>query len=83
MHKISLPITALGLLLLASPARFPWFAAAISHDQSILDEAAEGDYSNVQYAISFAQRLQAGLYAAFLTDIGLPPVHMSAVIAVL
>jgi hypothetical protein len=62
---------------------FPWFAAAISHDQSILDQAASGDYSNVPYAISFAQRLQAGLYAAFLTDIGLAPVHMSAVMAAL
>jgi hypothetical protein len=62
---------------------FALYAAYKSHKASILDAAAKGDYSNVKNAIPFAQSLQAGLYAAFLTDIGLPPVHMSAVMAAL
>jgi hypothetical protein len=60
---------------------FALYAAYRSHVPSILVAADTEDYSNVKNAIPFAQRLQAGLYAAFLTDIGLPPVHMSAVIA--
>lgn len=62
---------------------FPAFAAHASHDPVILQAAADGDYSHIHVAIPFAQSLQAGLYAAFLTDIGLRPVHMSAVIAAL
>jgi len=62
---------------------FASYAAYVSHDRSVLNAAAKGDYSNVRSAIPFAQRLQAGLYAAFLTDLGLPPVHMSAVMAAL
>jgi hypothetical protein len=62
---------------------FASYAAYESHDATILDSIDQGDYSNVQFAIPFAQSLQAGLYAAFLTDIGLRPVHMSAVMAAL
>jgi len=62
---------------------FASYAAHVSHDANILDEIDQEDYSNVQVAIPFAQSLQAGLYAAFLTDIGLRPVHMSAIIAAL
>jgi hypothetical protein len=62
---------------------FASYANYMSHDPKILDAAETGDYSNVQVAIPFAQNLQAGLYAAFLTDIGLRPIHMSAVIAAL
>jgi hypothetical protein len=62
---------------------FALYAAYMSHEPSVLAAADNGDYSNVDKAIPFAQSLQAGLYAAFLTDIGLRPVHMSAVIAAL
>jgi hypothetical protein len=76
---------------LGSRTCFAMYAAYKSHDASILAAADDADYSNVQSAIYsnvqsailFAQSLQAGLYAAFLTDIGLRPVHMSAVIAAL
>jgi hypothetical protein len=69
---------------------FASYANYISHNASILDAIDNDDYYNVvkdfsivEDAILRAQRLQAGLYAAFLTDIGLRPVHMSAVIAAL
>jgi hypothetical protein len=62
---------------------FLTFAANASHEPVILQAAADKDYSHIHVAIPFAQNLQAGLYAAFLTDIGLRPVHMSAVIAAL
>jgi hypothetical protein len=35
------------------------------------------------YSIHLAQNLQAGLDAKFLTDVGQPPVHMSAVVSAL
>jgi hypothetical protein len=54
------------------------YAAGVSHDVNNLNLAASGDYSGVLTAIPFAQRLQAGLYATFLTDVGQPPIHMSA-----
>jgi hypothetical protein len=57
------------------------FAAYSSHDRAVLDAADRGDYSGIQAAIPFAQKLQAGVYAAFLTDIGQTPVHMSAAVA--
>jgi hypothetical protein len=60
---------------------FPSYAAYASHDPNILNAADNKTYI-VDGAISFAQRLQAGLYSAFLTDIGRTPVHMSAVMAV-
>jgi hypothetical protein len=60
---------------------FVTYAAFSSHDPAVLDAADNGDYSHVQVAIPFAQSLQAGVYAAFLTDIGQPPVHMSAAVA--
>jgi hypothetical protein len=62
---------------------FASYAANVSHDRNVLDAADDEDYSNVRFAIPFAQSLQAGLYRAFLTDVGLRPVHMSAVMAVL
>jgi len=55
------------------------YAASVSHDVNNLNRAASGDYSGVLTAIPFAQNLQAGLYATFLTDVGQPPIHMSAV----
>jgi hypothetical protein len=79
-HPIPTPLDYCGLY---SRKCFPWHAALESHNQTVLNWIAGGDYSNVQHAIPFAQRLQAGLYAAFLTDVGLPPVHMSAVVAAL
>jgi hypothetical protein len=72
-----------GSRKITSRTYFPLYAAVVSHDQDVLDAIAQEDYSNVQYAIPLAQSFQAGLYAAFLTDIGLPPVHMSAVIGAL
>jgi hypothetical protein len=62
---------------------FASYAAYVSHDEAVLDAAQKGNYTNVRNAIPLAQNLQAGLYASFLTDIGLPPVHMSAVMAAL
>jgi hypothetical protein len=62
---------------------FASYAAHVSHDAAILKAIDNEDYSNVRVAVPFAQSLQAGLYAAFLEDIGLLPVHMSAVMAVL
>jgi hypothetical protein len=62
---------------------FPLHAAWSSHTQAELDAIGRGDFRDITVALPFAQRLQAGLYAAFLTDIGLPPIHMSAVMAAL
>jgi hypothetical protein len=66
-----------------SRACFCTYAAQVSHDPNVLQAAENGDYSYVPTAVAFAQNLQAGLYAAFLTDVGLRPVHMSAVMAAL
>jgi hypothetical protein len=68
---------------LSGPVCYPWTAAVLSHDGNILDDADDGIYANVKVAIPLAQSLQAGLYAAFLTDIGQPPIHMSAVMAMM
>jgi hypothetical protein len=62
---------------------FASYAAYESHHATILASIEDGDYSNIQFAIPFAQSLQAGVYAAFLTDIGLPAVHVSAIMAAL
>jgi hypothetical protein len=62
----------------ADRACYVTYAAGQTHDINNFNRASNGDYSGVNTAIPFAQRLQAGLYAAFLTDIGRPPVHMSA-----
>jgi hypothetical protein len=61
---------------------FPTYAAYTMHDPNIVALADQGIYV-IDNALSLAQRLQAGLYAAFLTDAGKRPVHMSAVMAVL
>ena len=60
---------------------FPTYAASVSHDQNRRNAVGNGDYSSLSVAIPFAQHLQAGLYAKFLTDSGHPPVHMSAIMA--
>ena len=59
---------------------FLTFAAEFSHNSRRFDRIKDGDYTSLGIAIPFAQNLQAGLYAAFLTDVGLQPVHMSAVV---
>ena len=65
----------------ASRNAFPLCAAHSSHDADRKAAVWGEDYSSVADAIRVAQALQAGLYAAFLTDVGQPPVHMSAVMA--
>jgi hypothetical protein len=68
-----------------SRACFGSYAAYKSHDANALAridanvQLAATGYATQQLA--FAASLQAGLYAAFLKDIGNTPVHMSAVVA--
>ncbi len=67
-----------------SPACFGSYLNLQVHDSGVLNaiDAANGaDTASVQFAIPLAESAQAGLYAAFFTAIGQPPVHMSAVIA--
>lgn len=63
---------------------FGSYAAYSVHDAGMLDSLDNGNYmAGIQIGVPLAQKLQAGLYAAFLTDIGKRPVHMAAVTSAL
>jgi hypothetical protein len=65
---------------------FASFADVTVHDAATLTaiDDAGGNYPNAMHAaITLAEGLQAGLYAAFFTAAGEPPVHMSAIMPLL
>jgi hypothetical protein len=66
-------------------ACFGSYAANQVHKPSVLDVIDKNtDYKNsaaIPTAIPLAERLQAGLFAKFLTDVGHPPVNVPAVLA--
>jgi hypothetical protein len=63
---------------------FAAFAARSSHNAAtlnVIDVDAGARRSFAASRIGLAASLQAGVYAAFLNDVGMKPVHMSAVMA--
>jgi hypothetical protein len=81
MYMADLPTVGLVGCDPGKPSCFLVYAAKETHNSDVLDDADNGVYTAAGDAVLRAQRLQAGLYAAFLTDIDRRPVHMSAIVA--